>query len=168
MKSTIFSIIPLREIVWNINHVSALDTRKKACFKPFFESTMCRKIDYSSKLITSAENHLHTQHGEDGGINDTRFVHETIIKKLIFYIFIFSFSSSLSWKNNIMENIVLFTFCNYEIWSNIKKIISKSRIRERWQNKLPPLAAFGRKRGERSTNVRWRRTHKGARVPLRF
>ena len=51
--------------------------------------------------------------------NDMTFIHVTsIIKKLTFFIFIFSFSSSISWKNKFMGIVVLFTFFSMlkELW----------------------------------------------------
>ena len=59
---------PLREIFWKKNHVFCTRlTSKKRVFKPFFESITCRKLDYSFKPITLAENHLHIQHGQGLG-----------------------------------------------------------------------------------------------------
>ena len=85
---------------------------EKACFKPFSESVACGEF-FSPKLTALAKSHLHVQQGQGLGdpvMPDFAYV-ASVVGKLAFFIFIFfSFSSSLSWRCGIVENVVLFIF----------------------------------------------------------
>ena len=91
---------------------STQDWRKKTCFKPFLRVNHVQKTWlFFKNNYRSVKPFAYSTWAKIEESNDMTFIHVTsIIKKLIFFIFMFSFSSSLFWKNKIMKNVVLFTF----------------------------------------------------------
>ena len=98
------------------------------CFKPFLRSRTSTYFNHVQKSWLFLKNNFcsgkpftYSTWARMEDSNDMTFIHVTsIIKKFIFFIFIFSFSSSIFWKNKCMGIVVLFTFFSTlkEVWKS--------------------------------------------------
>ena len=92
------------------------------CFKPFLRVNHVQKTWlFLKNYYCSGKPFTYSTWARTEKSNDMTFIHVTsIIKKLIFFIFIFSFSSSLFSENKFMDNLVLFAFFSMlkELWKS--------------------------------------------------